>query len=111
MSNKSTLSLLIVRLIEYNFEQYYTPVDNINVRKFQELLSVKAPNMDDSLRIVSSYEELLDMQETDNIAENMTSEEYDNMIYDMQEENDALDLDDNTEEGEDEGENYIGELE
>jgi len=29
----------------------------------------------------------------------------------MQEENDALDLDDNTEEGEDEGENYIGELE
>jgi len=67
--------------------------------------------MDDSLRIVSSYEELLDMQETDNIAENMTSEEYDNMIYDMQEENDALDLDDNTEEGEDEGENYIGELE
>ena len=111
LSNKSTLSLLIVRLIEYNFEQYYTPVDNINVRKFQELLSVKAPNMDDSLRIVSSYEELLDMQETDNIAENMTSEEYDNMIYDMQEENDALDLDDNTEEGEDEGENYIGELE
>jgi hypothetical protein len=110
-TNKSTLALLVVRLIEYNFDQYYIPVDNIKVRRFQELLSVDAPNMDDSLRIIGSYEELLNSQEIDDTPTNMSTEEYDNMVYDMQEENDALDLDDNTEEDEEDGSNYIGEIE
>jgi hypothetical protein len=90
---KSTLSLLVVRLIEFNYEQYYVPVDNFNVRKFQELLSINAPNMDDSLRILSSYEELLNSQEIDDLPTNMTQEEINEMNYDAQEAFDSLDLD------------------
>ena len=93
LTNKSTLALLIVRIIEFNFDQYYLPYENIEVRKLETLININAPNIDDSLRVVSSFEEIYNSQEIDDMPSNMTEDEIKEMRYDMQEENDALDLD------------------
>ena len=57
------------------------------------LININAPNMDESLRIISSFEELYNSQEIDDLPANATEEEIRDMKYDMQEEFDALDLD------------------
>ena len=90
---KSTLALLIVRLIQYNFNQYFVPYDNFEVRKLETLINIDAPNIDESLRIISSFEELYNNQEIDDVYGNMTEDEIKEMKYDMQEEFDSLDLD------------------
>lgn len=92
-NSKSTLALLIVRLIEFNFDQYFIPYHNFEVRKLETIINIDAPNVDDSLRIISSFEELYNNQEIDDVYGNMTEEEVKEMQYDMQEQFDALDLD------------------
>lgn len=111
LTNKSTLALLIVRLIEFNFDQYYLPYENIEVRKLETLININAPNIDDSLRIVSSFEEIYNSQEIDDAPSNMTLDEIKDMKYDMQEENDALDLDGYGDGDEDEDDAYMPESE
>ena len=92
-NSKSTLALLIVRIIEFNFDQYFIPYHNFEVRKLDTIINIDAPNVDDSLRIISSFEELYNNQEIDDVYGNMTEEEVKEMQYDMQEQFDALDLD------------------
>ena len=111
LTNKSTLSLLIVRLIEFNFDQYYLPYENIEVRKLETLININAPNMDNSARVVSSFEEIYNSQELDDIPSNMTEDEIKDMKYDMQEENDALDLDGYGNGDDDEDDAYMPESE
>jgi len=93
LTNRSTLALLIVRLIEFNFDQYYLPYENIEVRKLETLININAPNIDSSLRVVSSFEEIYNSQEIDDAPINMTNDELKEMQYDMQEQFDSLDLD------------------
>ena len=93
LTNRSTLALLIVRLIEFNFDQYYLPYENIEVRKLETLININAPNIDSSLRVVSSFEEIYNSQEIDDAPINMTNDEFKEMQYDMQEQFDSLDLD------------------
>lgn len=93
-NKKSILGLLIVELIQYSYDSYLTERDSVDIRKLEAILDVNAPNIDASLRIVSSYEELINSREIDDLPEGMTSEEYAEIEYDAREEMDALDLDD-----------------
>ena len=98
------LAFMIVKLINYNFDFYRIPFDNIALRKFYKIVNINAPNIDESLRVVGSYEELLNSQEIDDENkglfnnkdkenEKKIDEEKDAMI-DFQEEKDSLDIDD-----------------
>ena len=98
---------MIVKLINYNFDFYRIPFDNIALRKFYKIVNINAPNIDESLRVVGSYEELLNSQEIDDenkglvnkdskdddIYYNKTEEEK-NKEDDNREEKDAVDIDD-----------------
>lgn len=92
-NKKSILALLIVELIQYSYDSYHVERDFIEVRKLEAILDVNAPNIDDSLRIISSFEELINNREIDDTPNDMTNEEYSEMLYDAIEERDALDLD------------------
>ena len=101
------LAFMIVKLINYNFDFYRIPFDNIALRKFYKIVNINAPNIDESLRVVGSYEELLNSQEIDDenkglvnkdskdddIYYNKTDEEK-NKEDDNREEKDAVDIDD-----------------
>jgi hypothetical protein len=65
---------------------YYVPLENSQVRKFDSILSIEAPYIDESLRVVGYYQELVNVKEIDEEA-NKEKEQ------DMNEENNALDLD------------------
>ena len=101
-----SLSFLIIKLIIYNFDFYRIPFDDIRLRKFYKIVNINAPNIDESLRVVGSYEELLNSQEIDDLNpvgnesgivkndDKEKSEEEINMEIDAKEEKDALDIDD-----------------
>ena len=59
---------------------------NSQIRKFDSILSVDAPYIDESSRVVGYYQELVNVKEIDEDA-NKEKE------YDMNEENNALDID------------------
>ena len=95
------LAFMIVKLIIYNFDFYRIPFDNINLRKFYKIVNINAPNIDESLRVVGSYEELLNSQEIDDDNKGLVSkddsektEEDKDKEIDAKEESDALDIDD-----------------
>ncbi len=103
------LAFLIVKLINYNFDFYRIPFDNLLLRKFYKAININAPNIDESLRVVGSYEELLNSQEIDDENRGLVKnkdEEQDQEIYynktdedknkidDSREEKEALDIDD-----------------
>ena len=97
-NNMITLASLIIRLIEYHFDEYYTKYEDIRIRRFIEEESIKAPFINDSYRIVKSYEELLEPGDLGenimNISTDMNEDEVKEMLYDMQEAFDSLDIDD-----------------
>jgi len=95
------LAFMIVKLVNYNFDFYRIPFDNIALRKFYKIVNINAPNIDESLRVVGSYEELLNSQEIDDENKGLVkkedsekTEEEKNKEIDAKEENDALDIDD-----------------
>lgn len=104
----SNIALLIVELIQYSYQTYHIHRDDMNIRKLETLLHINAPNIDDSLRAISSFEELVNFREIDDTPNDMNNEEYSEMIYDIQEEMDSLDFDMNGENEDDDGD-YISE--
>jgi hypothetical protein len=84
---ESELAHLLVKIIKFLFNIYYRPYFNYNVRKFDYLLLNETPYIDESLKVVGHYQELLSQQEIDD--PNKVEDEYSN-----QEANDALDIDD-----------------
>lgn len=99
-NKKSTISLLIIELIQYSFNMYLIERDSIQIRKFESILSINAPELDLTLR--SSFDELVNSREIDDKSEGVVQEiddlpedvDKEEMLYDMQEEMDALDYDD-----------------
>ncbi len=83
---RTNLSYMIVKLIQYNYYNYYIPMENSQIRKFDAILSVEAPYIDESSRVVGYYQELVNVKEIDDEA-NKEKE------YDMNEEQNALDID------------------
>ncbi len=87
-NNKLSITNLIISLISYSFNVFWKPVENFNLRKFEEILIIDSdcPFLNEQNRVVSSYEDLLN---TD-----ISIDEVKELEYDQKEELDALDLDD-----------------
>jgi len=85
----SELAHLIIKIIKYLFNMYYTPYSDYNVRKFDFLLINELPYIDETLRVVGHYQELLTKQEIDDTANDRKDKE-----YTKKEEETAIDLDD-----------------
>jgi hypothetical protein len=62
---ESELSHLIIKLIRYLFNLYYRPYSNYNIRKFDFLLINETPYIDETLKVVGHYQELLSQSEID----------------------------------------------
>jgi hypothetical protein len=84
---ESELAHLIIKLIRFVFNMYYRPYSNYNVRKFDFMLINETPYVDETLKVVGNYMELLTQQEIDD-PEKKEKE------YDAKEEFDSLDIDD-----------------
>ena len=84
---KTNLSYFVIKLIIYSFNQYYVPIENIQVRKFDLLLINDTPYIDESLKVVGYYQDLVNANEVDEEA-NKEKE------YNLNEEMNALDIDD-----------------
>jgi len=117
MQINQNLASMFVKLINYNFDFYRIPNDIIQLRKFYKIININAPNIDESLRVVGSYEELLNSQEIDDNNRGLgkpedsekTQEQIDKEI-DAQEEKESLDIDDyeNPDDEDDYGEEETG---
>jgi hypothetical protein len=83
----SELSHLLIKIIRYQFNSYYRPYSNYNIRKFDFLLLNETPYIDETLKTVGHYQELLTKEEIDDPEKK--EQEYTN-----KEESDALDIDD-----------------
>ena len=90
MVNKSILALMIVNIILDNYNNYFVELSNIQIRSFSKVLLSEAPYIDESLRVVGSYQELVDVNEIDE----KQKEEEKEKEYDKKEEQTSLDLDD-----------------
>jgi len=77
---------MLIHIIQYCYEMYHIPLENSQIRKFDSLLSLDAPYIDESLRIVGYYQELVNVKEIDDVADKEKE-------YDVKEEQDALDID------------------
>ena len=84
---ESELAHLLIKIIKYLFNLYYTPYSNYNVRKFDFLLLNETPYIDETLKVVGHYQELLSQQEIDDPDKKEES-------YSAQEAFDSLDIDD-----------------
>lgn len=62
---ESDLSHMIIKIIRYLFNLYYRPYSNYHVRRFDFLLINETPYIDEKLKIVGHYQELLTQQEID----------------------------------------------
>jgi hypothetical protein len=83
---RTNITFLLVKTIQHCYSMYYIPLENSQVRKFDSILSIEAPYIDESLRVVGYYQELVNVKEID--------EEYNKeKEQDRNEENGALDLD------------------
>jgi hypothetical protein len=84
---ESELAVLIIKIIKYLFNVYYKPLTNYNVRKFDFILINEAPYVDDTVKVVGNYQELLTQQEIDD-------PEMKEQLYSAKEEFNAFDIDD-----------------
>ena len=84
---ESELAHLLIKTIRYLFNIYYKPYSNYNIRQFDYLLLNDNPYIDETLKIVGHYQELLTQQEIDD--PNKKEE-----LYSTNEELNSLDIDD-----------------
>lgn len=88
---ESELAHLIIKIIKFLFNMYYRPYFNYNIRKFDYLLLNETVYIDETLRVVGHFQELLTQSEIDD--PDKKEEE-----YNMKEATDALDIDDYSDE-------------
>ena len=74
---QSELCHLIIRIIKYSFEQYYIPYSNTQVRKFDFILINEIPLIDDNLKVIGFYQELLNNKEINDKEDRETNENID----------------------------------
>jgi len=83
---ESEIAYLLIKTIKYLFNLYYKPYSNYNVRKFNFLL-LNEINIDETVKGVGHYQELLTQQEIDDPDKKEQN-------YSEQEAFDSLDIDD-----------------
>jgi len=93
---ESELAHLIIKIIKFLFNMYYRPYFNYNIRKFDYLLLNETVYIDETLRVVGHFQELLTQNEIDD--PDKKEEE-----YSLKEASDAFDIDDY---GDDEDKKY-----
>ena len=86
---QSEICSLIIQLIRYFFNQYFRPYSNTDVRKFDHILINETPYIDDNLKVVGFYQELLNNKE---VEDNKEKEKEGN--YDAQQAFESMDIDD-----------------
>ncbi len=84
---KTNICYMITKIIQYNYYNYYMPIEDSQIRKFNSLLTIEAPYIDESSRVVGYYQDLVNVNEIDEEANKEKN-------YDMKEEEHALDIDD-----------------
>lgn len=84
---ESELSHLIIKVIRYLFNLYYRPYSNYHVRRFDFLLINETPYIDETLKVVGHYQELLTQQEIDDPDKKEKE-------YTAEQEMESLDIDD-----------------
>ena len=84
---ESELSHLLIKIIRFAFNLYNRPYSNYNIRKFDLLLVTEAPYVDETIKVVGHYQELLTQQEI-NDPDRKENE------YSSKQETEALDIDD-----------------
>jgi hypothetical protein len=84
--NKTNIVNMIIKLIHFSFNHYYIPYENFQIRKFDSLILKDRPYIDESLRVIGFYQELVDINTID---EQKTTD----MIIEAEEERNAYDLD------------------
>jgi hypothetical protein len=80
------LSYMLIRIIQLSYYSYFIPIEYTAIRRFDSLLSIDAPYIDESSRVIGFYQELVNVKEIDDAV----VKEKD---YDMNEEQNALDID------------------
>jgi hypothetical protein len=86
---QSEICSLIIQLIQYSFNQYFRPYSNTQVRKFDHILINETPYIDDNLKVVGFYQELLNNKEIDDKKDKEKDEN-----YDAQQAFESIDVDD-----------------
>ena len=84
---ESELAHMIIKIIRFVFNLYYRPYSNFNVRKFDFILINETPYIDETLKVVGHYMELLTQQEIDDPDRKETE-------YSAKEASDSMDIDD-----------------
>ena len=84
--NKTSIVNMVIKLIHFSFNHYYIPYENFQIRKFDSLILKDRPYIDESLRIIGFYQELVDINTIDEQKTN-------DMLIEADEERNAYDLD------------------
>ena len=84
---QTSLCYMIIKLIIFCYKIYYIPIENNMIRRFDSLLLNDSPYMDDSMKVVGYYMDLVNTKEVDDTI-------IKEINYDMNEEKTALDIDD-----------------
>jgi hypothetical protein len=87
---KSEIAQLIIKLIQFSFNQYYRHNNDVSFRQFDFYLINNTASMDVNLQISGYYQELIN---TSDITDEMKSQEKEDK-YTAEQENEALDIDD-----------------
>ena len=82
---EAELAHMCIKIIKFLFNLYYKPYSNFYIRRFDSILLIESPNIDETLKGVGHYQELLTQEEIDD-PERKEKE------YSNKEENDALDV-------------------
>ena len=83
---KIQISYMLIRIIQLCYNMYHIPNEYTSIRRFDSILSIDAPYIDESSRVIGYYQELVNVKEID---EAVIKEKE----YDMNEEQNALDID------------------
>ena len=86
MKVKSNVVNMIIKLIHFSFNHYYSPYDNFQIRKFDSLILKDRPYIDESLRVIGFYQELVDINLIDEQKTN-------NILLEAEEEKNSYDID------------------
>jgi hypothetical protein len=78
---------MLIKIIRYLFNIYYRPYSNYNIRKFDFLLINETPYVDETLKVIGHYQELLTQHEIDDPSKKDED-------YSIQEAVGSLDIDD-----------------
>ena len=83
---RTNLCHMIIKIIIFSYNMYYIPIDSSEIRKFDSILITETPYIDESMKAVGYYQDLVNVKEIDDEKEKDKN-------YDINEEMGALDID------------------